>query len=434
MKGVVLFFIFLVSTNVIAQNNANKPWNLHFQTTYIYQYKPAFHSPYSGANSLSAKEEKQNSLTATLFAGLRLWKGAYVYVNPELAGGSGLSGAMGMGGSSNGETFRVGDPAPTLYLGRCYLQQQLTIGDKFQDVQEDANELGGKQPVNFVELRAGKFSLGDIFDNNAFSNSPRSQFMNWALMNNGAWDYAANVRGYTYVFAATLQVNDFSLNGAIAALPDIANGPKLNTKIGKSYSLNFEAGKAFKINQQPANLRVLYFLNKAAMGNYDKAIALAGNGAPDISATAQVGRTKQGIGVNYDQQFNKFLGFFARAGWNDGKNETWCFTEIDKTLTAGLSFDGEQWKRNDDYAGVALLVNGLSSDHKNYLAKGGYGFIVGDGKLNYASEYGTELYYNFKSALKNLWITADYQFMMNPGYNKDRGPVNIFSLRVHVEL
>nr|MBA4167868.1 carbohydrate porin [Chitinophagaceae bacterium] len=179
---------------------------------------------------------------------------------------------------------------------------------------------------------------------------------------------------------------------------------------------------------------LLYFMNKAPMGNYDKSIAQAGNGSPDIIATRLNGRTKHGIGLNYDQQLNETLGLFARAGWNDGKNETWCFTEIDHTLTTGLSFDGKKWKRQDDNAGLALLTNGLSGDHKNYLSKGGYGFITGDGKLNYAPEYAAELYYSFKPVIKDLWITADYQFMINPAYNKDRGPVNIFSLRLHVDL
>lgn len=418
----------------MAQDSTPKPWNIHFQTTYIYQYKPTFHSPYSGTNSLKGGEEKQNSLTATLFAGLRLWKGASLYVNPELAGGSGLSGALGMGGSSNGETFRVGDPAPTLYLARAYLQQRIALGKKSEVVEEDANELGGREPVNYVELRAGKFSLGDIFDNNEYSNSPRSQFLNWALMNNGAWDYAANVRGYTYAFSAALQMNGLNLRGAFSALPEVANGPKLNTSIGKSFSLNIEAGKEFRINDRTGNLRLLYYMNKAPMGNYDQSVALAGNNIPDITATRRDGRTKHGFGLNYDQQLSDYLGLFARAGWNDGRNETWCFTEIDRTLSAGISLDGSRWKRSDDDAGVALFANGLSGDHKNYLDKGGYGFIAGDGKLNYAPECAAEFYYSFKPAVKDLWITADYQFMVNPAYNKDRGPVSIFSLRLHVDL
>jgi high affinity Mn2+ porin len=434
MKSIALLLAVIITLSASAQENSPKPWNLHFQATYIYQYKPTFHSPYSGANSLTGKEEKQNSLTATLYAGLKLWKGASVYVNPELAGGSGLSGALGMGGSSNGETFRVGDPAPTLYLARAYLQQTIAIGKKMEDVDEEANELGGSQPANYVEFRVGKFSLGDVFDNNEYSNAPRVQFMNWSLMNNGAWDYAANVRGYTYGFTAALQLNGFSLRGAIALLPEVANGPELNGKINKSFSLNIEAGREFRISNRPGNLRLLYFTNKAAMGNYDKSISLAGAGVPDITATRSNGRTKQGVGLNYDQQVGKYTGLFARAGWNDGANETWCFTEIDQTLTAGISLDGSKWKRKNDNVGIALLANGLSGDHRRYLARGGYGFIVGDGKLNYAPEYATELYYSFKPVVKDLWITADYQFMVNPAYNKDRGPVSIFSLRLHVEL
>jgi len=434
MKSIALFLVMIVTGSVFAQEIPLKRWNLHFQTTYIYQYKPSFHSPYSASNSLIGDEEKQNSLTATLYAGLRLWKGASLYVNPEIAGGSGLSGALGMGGSSNGETFRVGNPSPTLYLARAYLQQTLALGDETEDVKESADELGGRQSPDFVRFRAGKLSLGDIFDNNEYSNSPRKQFMNWALMNNGAWDYAANVRGYTYALTAELQINGYSLNGSFSTLPEIANGAKLNTDISKSFALNFEAGKEYKLDNKSGKIRLLYFMNRAPMGNYRKAIALALNNAPDITATRFNGRTKHGIGVSADQQVNDYMGLFARAGWNDGKNETWCFTEIDRTLTAGISLDGKKWKRSGDNAGIALLANGLSDDHRSYLIKGGYGFIVGDGKLNYAPEYATEVYYSFRPLDNDIMISADYQLMFNPAYNKDRGPVNIFSLRVHVDL
>lgn len=434
MRGTALLCMFAISHSAMSQEKHSHRWNLHFQTTYIYQYKPPFHSPYSGANSLTGLQEKQNSLTATVYAGVNLWKGGRFYVNPELAGGSGLSGALGMGGSSNGETFRVGNPAPTLYMGRAYLEQTFALGSETEVIEEGANELGGVRATRFLQLRVGKLSLGDLFDNNMHSNSPRRQFMNWALMNNGAWDYAANVRGYTYAFAADLELKGLGLRAAMAALPKTANGAELSTKISESYAINLEASKRFLVHGRAASFRLLYFVNTAPMGNYAKSIQLAGNGEPDITATRVARRTKHGLGLNYDQRLSKHSGLFARAGWNDGRNETWCFTEIDRTLTGGLLLDGERWKRKGDNAGIALLTNSISRDHRRYLSKGGYGFIVGDGRLNYAPEYAAEVFYSFRPLDEEFYVSADYQFMVNPGYNTDRGPVHIFSVRVHVEL
>lgn len=415
-------------------SDSNKKFNLHFQTTYIYQYKPEFHSPYEGTNSLIGKEEKQNSLTATLYLGVRLWPGAKFYINPEIAGGSGLSGALGMGGSSNGETTRVGDPAPTLYLGRAYFEQTLRLGTKDEFEVDDANQLGGWEPKDYLRFTVGKYSMGDLFDNNEYSNSPRTQFMNWNLMNNGAWDFAANVRGYTYAFTAELQKGNMNYKAAIAALPKVANGADLNTNINEAYSLNAEISRSYTLNNRPGHIRLLGYYNNADMGNYRDAINnTAVSDTPDITLDRKKGRSKTGFGLNMDQELSENVGIFARAGWNDGKNETWAFTEIDQTISAGISLDGKSWHR-DDNAGIAVMVNGLSKDHRDYLGAGGYGFIVGDGKINYATEDVAELYYNFKPTAYPIWLSGDYQLALHPGYNKDRGPANIFSFRVHVQL
>ncbi|PZF70873.1 carbohydrate porin [Taibaiella soli] len=412
-----------------------KRFNLHFQTTYIYQYKPQMTSPYESTNSLIGKEEKENSLTATMYLSIRLWKGAKVFVNPEIAGGSGLSGALGMAGSSNGETTRVGNPAPTLYLGRGYLEQTIALSKETEVQQDDANQLGGYEPKDYLRFTVGKYAMGDLFDNNAYANTPRTQFMNWALMNNGAWDFAANVRGYTYAFAAEVQKSNWNYKAAIATLPKVANGAELNTDLSQAYSLNAEIGKAYKWHGKDGNIRVLGYLNNADMGSYKQAISSSSlTDTPDVTATRQNGRTKTGFGISFDQVLNKNLGLFARLGWNDGKNESWAFTEIDQTASVGLNLDGNMWHRVDDYAGVALLVNGISKDHRDYLAAGGYGFIIGDSKLNYAPEGVLEMYYNFKPTAYPIWFSGDYQLCINPAYNKDRGPANIFSFRVHVQL
>lgn len=418
-------------------------FNIHFQTTYVYQYKPAFHATYQGTNGLDSAEETQNSLTATLYLGARLWKGAQAYVNPELAGGSGLSGALGMGGSSNGETFRVGNPAPALYLGRAYIQQTFTLGNKAarlraelntEQVESDANQLAGYEPKNYLRFYAGKFSLGDLFDNNEYSNSPRTQFMNWALMNNGAWDYAANTRGYTYAFVSELQLGKMNYKAGIATLPKVANGPELNTDLGQAYAINAEISRTISIARRPGNIRILGFYNSANMGNYNAAIMLRQNGIADITHVRSFGNTKYGFGINFDQEISNTFGVFGRLGWNDGENETWCFTEIDKTFSLGLVANGKAWGRPNDNCGIAFVGNGLSRPHRDYLYYRGVGFIVGDGRLNYSPEAITELYYSFRPLRQGIWFTGDYQFCMHPGYAADRGPVHIFSLRLHVEI
>jgi len=412
--------------------------SLHFQTTYIYQYQPAFYAKYSGQNSLKPAEDKENSVTATLFFGIRLWKGAEIYINPEIAGGSGLSGAYGLAASANGETFRVGDPAPTLYLARGMFVQTIQLGAKGNSfTQEGANEVGGNKPNNYLKLYLGKMSLGDIFDKNAYANDPRSQFMNWCLMYNGAWDYAANLRGYTYAFAAVLHQGSMTYSAALATLPVVANGEELNTDLSEEYSINAEIDKAYTLGlfKRKGNIRLLGYYNNGDMGNYAQALMHRDSaGLPDVISTRKYGSTKTGITLNADQQIGNNAGIFLRAGWNDGKTETWAFTEADEIISAGLSLNGTSWKRKDDNIGLAVDVNGLSQYHRNYLAAGGRGFQLGDGALSYANESVLELFYNYKPLSSGIWLTGDYQFVLNPGYNSVRGPVNVFSFRLHVEL
>lgn len=426
------------ATHEAANNTKTKRINLHFQTTYIYQYQPAFSAQYSGPNSLKSAEDKENSITATLYLGIKLWKGGELYINPEIAGGSGLSGAYGLAASTNGETFRVGDPAPTLYLARGYLTQTIPLNKKKSSfIAEGANETGGMKPDNYLKFYLGKMSLGDLFDNNAYAHDPRSQFMNWCLMNNGAWDYAANLRGYTYTFATVLQLGTMTYKAALATMPTVANGPDLNTDLSQEYSINAEVDKAYTLGllKRKGTVRLLGYYNNGDMGNYTKALQQPTfTGIPDVISTREYGRTKIGFGLNAEQQVNNNIGVFMRAGWNDGKNETWCFTEADQSISAGLAINGGMWKRKDDNLSFAVVVNGLSQSHRDYLAAGGLGFQLGDGRLSYANESALELFYNYKPLSFGIWLTGDYQFVVNPGYNSDRGPVNVFSLRVHVEL
>ena len=410
-------------------------FNLHFQSTYIYQYKPKFNADYSGANSIKTDEEKVNSITATLFLGIRLWKGAELYINPEVAGGSGLSGAYGMAASTNGETFRVGDPSPTLYLARGYIKQTIALNKKTVAVDDAYNQLPTTYTTRSLSFYLGKFGLSDLFDNNVYATGPRYSFLNWCLMSNGAWDYAANLRGYTYAFTTVLQWDNMTYKAALATMPVVANGPDLNTDLGQEYAINAEVTRTYKIKKRDGHIRLLGYYNNGDMGNYSTAIANAIPGAiPDVISTRKYGRDKYGFGLNFDQQVTNTLGIFARAAWSDGQNETWCFTEADQTISAGLSLNGAGWKRKDDNLGFAFVINGLSDIHKKYLTNGGLGFQLGDGTLNYANETVAEFYYSYKPVASGIWLSLDYQFAINPGYNMDRGPVNVFSFRAHVEL
>ncbi len=437
MRSFLLFLFTVAAIHVSAQDSVAQRANLHFQTTYIYQYKPQFHAKYSGINSLPTQEEKENSLTATLYFGVRLWKGAEVYVNPELAGGSGLAGAFGMGASTNGETFRVGDPAPTLYLARAYFCQSFNLGTTTERREDGQNQLAGKYGTRYLAFYAGKFSLGDFFDNNDFSNSPRTQFMNWALMSNSAWDYSANLRGYTAGAVVVCRYDNMVYKVGIAAEPTVANGPKLNSDYGKSRGLNAEVTRAYQVHHKlPGHVRGLLYANTANMGIYRDAIVEAGRigDVPDIIAVRHPGHVKYGFGLNADQHLSDNVGVFGRIGYNDGKTETWAFTESDRTISLGINVSGKAWKRANDVLAAGIVMNGLSKDHREYLAAGGLGFQLGDGNLNYDMERVFECYYSCKPTANSLWLSADYQFAMNPGYNKDRGPLSVFAFRLHVEL
>lgn len=428
----IIYFLLLTALVCRAQDLPdNEKWNLHFQGTYISQFKPSFSEKYHGQNSLRDSTEKVNSVTATMFFGFRLWKNAEFYFNPEVAGGDGLSGAYGMAASTNGETFRIGDPSPFLYLARGYLKQTFPLGKTAAThIDDGANQLNGQEPNQYLRFIVGKISLGDIFDINPYSNSPRTQFINWCLMNNGAWDYAANLRGYTVAFASILQLQKTSYRFAIAELPIVANGLDLNSDLSKEFSLNAEVDRNYTWQHKDGHVRLLAYYNQGNMGTYSTAT----NEGVNIAATRAYGTYRMGIGISADQQLSKNIGAFMRLGYSDGKTETWCFTEADRTLSLGININGALWHRKDDVIGIAQLVNGLSDVHKNYLAGGGLGFQLGDGQLNYGNEMLSEIYYSWKPVNAGLWISGDYQFAINPGYNKDRGPVNVFSMRVHVEL
>jgi len=436
MKKHILYILtcLVIPQALRAQDTVKQqPFSFHFQQTIITQYKPAFGAPYSGQNSLSPLTETQSSITTTFYGAARLWKGAEVYFNPELSGGAGLSKTLGVAGFPNGETFRVGSASPAIYIARLYFKQNFEWGVAKDTIEDDANQLAGLKSKRYFSFTIGKFGMADFFDGNAFSHDPRSQFMNWALMDNSAWDYPANTRGYTLGTFMELGQPDWTLRFAFTMVTTVPNESVWDQKIGKANTQTLEYERRYTIGGQKGTLRLLGFLNNGKFGNYDLAIA-QGPKAPNVDTTQAYGRHKYGFGINADQYLTKDFGVFAKASWNDGHTETWFFTEIDRSFTFGGVLKGTSWKRKDDELGLGFIVNGLSAPHRNYLADGGYGFLIGDGKLNYAPEMIAELYYKLNAYQHKLWLSPDYQFILNPAYNKDRGPVNVLGIRAHVEF
>jgi high affinity Mn2+ porin len=424
--------------NYDAEKNKQKNpawYSAHAQATMVTQIHDVFTSPYIGPNSLLPHDRAPTSITATLFLDARLWQSenysADVVFNPELAGGQGFSNVTGIAGFPNEEITRVGLPQPSPYIARLYLRQVWGLGGEQEMVKDQPNEIAGKRDMDRFTLIIGKLPATDIADDNRYAHDPRTQFLNWALTYNGAWDYPSNVRGYTYGIAIEYHTKDWTLNYGIFAEPEFANGAPLDPHFLKANGQVLELEERCKVCDHPGTVRWMGYMNLAHMGNYRQALAEMPAG-PDVTQTRAT-RLKYGFGLNFDQELSADLGLFGRLGWDDGQEETWAFTEIDATASLGLVLNGRRWRRPGDRMGLAYLVNGLSDAHKDYLAAGGLGFILGDGKLNYALEQIIETYYRFQFR-EGIDVGFDFQEVFNPAYNRDRGPVSVFSLVAHIEL
>lgn len=430
-------------------------WSLHFQFTTIAQGHTGFRGAgYDGRNTLSAQADTALSVTTTLFLGRRLWRGAAVYVNPELAGGRGVghrnsqspydeslyAPAVGVAGFPNGETFRIGSARPALYIARVYIEQIIPLdGSSTKEAESEANQVKESIPASRLVITAGKFSIADIFDNNAYAHDPRSQFFNWSLMNMGAWDYPANTRGYTWSLAAEYIRPTYAIRAAASLMPIVANGNVLDWHIGKTNALTVEVEHTFRVLRRPGTVRLLAFRNITKAPTYASATQLLTSNLyptdpPYILTGTDYGGVKYGLGLNAEQPLGDVGGLFGRFSWNNGKTATWAFTEIDQSFTLGAYVGGKRWHRPNDVVGVAVAQNGVSADHAAFLNAGGAGFMLGDGSLpTYKPESILEAFYKARLA-RTLYLTLDYQFIQHPGYNGDRGPVNLFALRTHVEF
>jgi hypothetical protein len=403
-------------------------WWLSGQLNVIAQAHPSFPSPYSGPNSLSAPVDSAVSFVATVYGGYRLTDTTELLLDVESAGGAGIGQALGLAGFTNLDVVRNPTLGAAPYVARAEVHQIIPLGDETAPATRGPFALAPRLPVRRLEIRAGKMSTVDVFDQNGPGSDSHLQFMNWTTDENGAYDYAADTRGYT--LGVTVEYDDaaFAVRLGVLLMPTVANG------IDYDFDLAHARGQNLEVEARPTDrltLRFLGYLNDAAMGSYDEAIAAFRNGTdavPDITKHRARGRTKAGVGVSFEDDVASGFRLFGRAGWNDGQNESFAYTEVDDTLELG-----GDWRGGMHQIGLAGVSNGLSGPHREYLALGGTGFLLGDGRLSYGREWILEAYWR-ALVWRGVSPAVDVQLVANPGYNGDRGPVAVFALRLHLDI
>jgi high affinity Mn2+ porin len=407
------------------------------QANFISQWHPAFHSPYQGKNSLSPQAQDATSRVLTLFTGLRLTDTTEFLCDVQETGGHGVGEALGVAGFFNLDVVRNPSLSKAPYVARLMWHQIIPLGSQ-KPSERTPFSLFRELPERRLEVRFGKMSLADFFDFNNYGTDSNFQFMNWTVDNNGAYDYAADTRGFT--FAAMLEYHDrnYVLRFAEALMPKVANGIHLDADLSRARSENVELElHGHVLKKQEGIVRFLSFVNHANMGDYMQQInewlANPVTPGPVISNHPLQTTVKYGFGINFEQPLTNCIGLFGRWGWNEGQHESYAYTEADQTWQIGVGGNGGRWGRRADRMGVAFVSNGISHDHALYLADGGYGFLLGDGRLNYGRENIVETYYTLH-LWRGIYPAFDFQYMNNPGYNRDRGPVFVPSLRLHLEF
>jgi carbohydrate-selective porin OprB len=417
----------------LAGDGAQENWNAHAQSTYIWQNKSAFSAPYTSDFSLRPERERSYSLSLTAALGWRIAKETELYFNPEASQGLPFSNLTGLGGMSNGELQKVSGTDLKFYRARLFIRQNWNLGGEKVAVASDFNQLAGLQDKRRITLTIGNLAVTDIFDGSAIAHDARTQFINWSLLTHGAFDFAADARGYSLGAALEYYADDWVVRGGRFMQPAESNGLPLDTRIMRHYGDQLELEHAHSIAGLAGKVRILAFRNQALMGSFRDALAdaPANGGVPDVSRV-RTERSKIGAGLNVEQAITPEIGVFARASWNDGASETYAFTEIERSLSIGAAISGSLWQREQDTIGMALVRNGLSQAHRDYLAQGGHGAFIGDGRLNYRPEDIAEIYYRL-GVTPALHLTLDLQHIRNPAYNADRGPVSIASMRLHAQ-
>jgi hypothetical protein len=415
------------SRAVLAQSDP--AFEVHAQTTYIRQQKPAFDAPYSGTNSLLPQREKGYTFTATIFLAARAGDTEF-YFNPEFVSGVPLSDLHGLGGMTNGENQRGTGSEIRGYRARAFVRHTWNVGGAFEEQASDQNQVKTRHAAERIVLTAGNVSVLDVFDVMDYSRDARTQFFNWTSLTYGAWDFPADARGYTWGVALDYISPRWQARVGRFLVPLESNGLKLDHNWRQHYGDVAEIEVPYTLAGRSAIARALVFRNRLNAGGYDDAIAAAS--PPDVSLVRRT-QTKKGFGLSTQVELTEAVGAYLRAGWSDGRTEEFMFTEVDRSLAIGTLLKGGAWTRPNDKLGFAAYVNGLSRPHRDYLAKGGLGFFIGDGQLNYSTERILETFYSF-GLTKALSVSVDYQRIANPGYNRDRGPVDVFALRLHAEF
>jgi high affinity Mn2+ porin len=422
-------------------HSSDAPWWISGQANIIFQAHPPFHSPYQGANSLVSRGEYKTSLVGTLYLAGQPHRNAryptdYI-VDFESAGGRGLSQALGLAGFTNLDVVRNPNLGSTPYLARGEIHQVIGLTSETAEAERGPFSLSTQLPVRRLEFRIGKMTLPDFFDINAVGSDSHLQFTNWTVDNNGAWDYAADTRGYTVAAIAEYDDRNWSARYALAAMPVVANGIDLDWALSRASGQNmeFELRRSLIANRKGV-VRILSYVNHAHMGSYREAVNAYLDGTdptPAITKHEHFGTVKYGFAWNNEQEITDNLRLFSRFGWNEGQHESFAYTEVDQTFEFGGDYAGARWHRPIDRVGVAFVSNAIKRDHQNYLRDGGLGFLIGDGHLNYGRENIVESYYNLH-AWRGLYYALGLTYISDPGYNRDRGPVVVPSVRMHVEF
>ncbi len=438
LRAVTRAMPLLACACALAQNTspdtpaADSDWNFHLQGTLVNQWSAPFSAAYSGPNSLDATSQSKETADITFMVGRRLWKGAEFWFAPEIDQGFGLNNTLGAAGFPSGEAYKVGSSSPYGTLPRAFLRQVFDLSGEQQAVEAGTNQFAGSRMANNIVLTMGKFSAVDIFDNNAYAHDPRADFLNWSIIDAAAFDYAADSWGYTNGIAVEWNQDRWSLRGGLFQLSAEPNG-RVSGLDFRQHGLIAELEERHDWGGHPGKLRFIAFVNRGDMANYQDAVQLAqqSGATPDVALVRSYA-SRAGVALNLEQELSSSVGLFARWSANDGSKEAYEFTDVNRSLSGGLSIQGSGWGRPGDRVGLGGAINSLSGAARSYFAAGGLGILIGDGALNYDDEKIIEVYYAMQLG-ERVRLSADYQRIVNPAYNQDRGPASIFGLRLHVE-
>ena len=413
---------------------APQDWALHAQSTVVYQYHPSFTSPYEGPHSLTAASEGQETFDLTLYMGVRPWSGAELWIDPEIDQGFGLNDTLGVAGFPSGEAYKVGANRPYARLHRAFLRQSFELGGESTAAEADLNQLAGTRASDRLVFTLGKFSAVDLFDNNDYAHDPRRDFLNWSVIDAAAFDYAANAWGYTYGLAAEWYQGLWTTRLGWFDLSTIPNGTELDPHPLSHYQLVAEEERRYMLSGQPGVVRVLVSAMHGKMGVYDQATRLAeATGLPADIGAVRAMHTKTGVSLNVQQQLLPDIGAFARVSWQQAQYEGYEFTDAGQSMAIGTSVGGARWQRPGDAFGAAVVFNRESAAAYRFFDAGGLGILVGDGRLpRPGTEHLLEVFYRY-APIEHIELSLDYQLIGNPAYNGDRGPVSVYSLRLHVQ-